>query len=374
MKALSLAVLLSFFAFSTYAAPVCGEVFKSASLPPLDSKKSWGEQIFHSELGRMEVFFDRTEGMTPNQMIDLILSDDGRVVFFRLQSLSRLFDDRGSAFFGEFRAVFKSGEDAIGAVDLAKNLKKTAETLGDAELVAFFAKQESDARVELTQTLETLGLLRSHRVAIAKWKQALSADRSVWGSGPEDKVYLISSMMEYAKDLQKKSEKLKFDHDDIEQGLHELRRRIRWVTISIQALDGLVAYSEAAPMAPKVSEWFAEILKINPDVLNSKYVKLSEPRVPNPILVPRKEFALLSQIVTSIGTKKDNAEAQLYVRLALEKMGASPARKAALQAKLLELQKAEVVDHRALSVEYQNRLNETELLKQFAKNLKFLNL
>jgi hypothetical protein len=372
MKHLIAALMISLVGGSALAGPVCAQVFK-AEVPAFDAKTSWGLQIFDYELSRLGNFMGSMEGKDNNQKIDFILAQDGRTAFFRLQAAARVFQDRDPKYFDGMRAVFKSSEDAIGKVDLAKTLKDTAATIQDAELVKYFSLQEQAARKDLIDNLGDLGLLDTPAEAIAHWKKSLDKSDKRWQSGKEDKDFLISYMSKYAKELQEKTEKMKFDKADIEEGYHELRRRIRWVTIQVSAFEGLVVYADVAALKPKVQTWFDEMSKANADLLTNKYIQFKPAKIAKPMVIPQREFAMLGNLVTQIGTSKNSAEAQIYFREALEALGSSEARISEVEKKLQELQKTEEVDHRALSVGIQKRLNETELLNHFAKDLEKLN-
>ena len=63
-----------------------------------------------------------------------------------------------------------------------------------------------------------------------------------WKKVSKDKKILIELT---AKDAELLAEKIKdtaFDHADIEEGLHDLRRQLRWISIKLQSLNGYVEY------------------------------------------------------------------------------------------------------------------------------------
>lgn len=93
------------------------------------------------------------------------------------------------------------------------------------------------------------------------------------------------------------------DMADIEHGLHELRRRLRWLSIYATALDGSVQLDQAA----KAPKGWAKYM--TPAVVNNPFNALpkGDPAVV-PVTIPAPLFYALSWLIAELGALKDRAQ------------------------------------------------------------------
>ena len=290
---------------------------------------------------------------------------------FRLQSTAKIYSARDDKFFGDLRAEFKTFEDRLGAIGLAKDLRKEAEKLGNDDLVRKFKLQEREATESLREFLNEGGWLKNSAEAIGRIRKSLK-NYDGWTSVKKDREFVIGEMKDSVKELRNDVEKMKFDKVDIEKGLHELRRRLRWVIIQLTSFDGFVVRQDEK-LPKDLQQWFDQLHQANPKMTESKYLRFSDPLVADPIKVPLKLQSMIGELVELIGKQKDKAEAIIYIKEALNEPGLSSTNRAELTKKLEELMGTDNVDHRELSVQYMEKLNDTKLLKEFSEQLEEMN-
>jgi hypothetical protein len=111
------------------------------------------------------------------------------------------------------------------------------------------------------------------------------------------------------------------DLDDVEHGLHELRRKLRWLSIYATSLDGAVQLDTAA-RAPK---GWARYL--TPAVVNNPFNALpkGDGRA-EPLRLPAPLFYALSWLIAELGALKDRAQWTEVVAHGLDAVGLGDAK------------------------------------------------
>jgi hypothetical protein len=363
------ALILSLLLFSSvgFSQSICADFFDASNAAQsFDPKRPWGEQIFVRDLDVVQEAFTSTRTLTAVEQVEVLLKNDVRRSIFRLQSLSRIYDEMDSDRFGELRDIFKGLEDKIGQLELAKSKKKAAIRIEEPGLVKIFEKQEAAALAIVLKSFKDLGIAKSPEQFFGELKKKVR-NSDEWSSAKDDRLYLAETINSEIKALHKEIKANKFDDKDIEKGLHELRRRLRWIVIGVTTLRGTIQFKEEANLPEPIEAWFNEMKTANPDIMQNKFLTVSDSVVKNPLLIPHKMFAMVAELVQTIGASKDNAEMQIYLTEAMEQSGASAARVAQVESKLESAYLVEKVDHQALSREIQKRITETDLLKELRK-------
>lgn len=335
-------VLLSLFLTgpSVFAA---GESLKCTALLR-DPSRSVSENLFVRKLTQIRSTFSSVKKRVPEQdpeaFVDAIMKEDFRALFFHLQALGRIYKDRNEKVIERLWVESKAMEDAIGAVDLLKSVTKESQRCNLPEVTAKIAPDLQSAKRKLRAVFEDLKWMNDDR-AFANLLDSLS--QISWKSDQKENEYFRSEFHSYVIGLRKKIKNDAFSDPDIEKGLHELRRRIRWILIYAQAGDGLV--TDRGP--------HEDLLRKNLHYLQSVDMgafHLSTPWVKNPISIPRVIFATVRHFVVEIGTEKEKSEIQIQ----LQKYGAN-------------LSNEILVDPESLAQKYQKQIREDGVLKALEK-------
>jgi hypothetical protein len=250
------------------------------------------------------------------------------------------------------------------------SLHKTGDGLNEKKLSERFAKQEKEAREKMIEAMKESGLWDEPEETLAELREDF-ADKGKWVTGKHEKTALLRIIAGYVLDLNDAVKANKFDHADIEKGLHELRRRLRWIGMQVTTLSGVVELADEASLDAKLKTLIKDAQTKNPKMMTSKYMKVEEALVDNPIQVPRQTLAMITEYVSRIGASKDNAEMQIYIEEAMK--GDDVSNKDGVDQKLQDLLKSGKVDHQAMARAIQAEIAKSNLLEVFVKKLAEMN-
>ncbi|GEM_PF-2250544 len=338
------------------------------------NETAYGLQAFKLNLERIRTNLSKAKGLTDEQKIRYFLSSDTRIVFFRLQSLARIYEKAYDLpFFTEKKDFFKRFEDLIGKVDLYNGLMATSRKIKQPRLVKYFEDKKTLAGKNLLEALEEEGFTSNPSRKIDSIYQEL-AEFSDWKDADKDLRLHIKRLAKETRKLLDEVKERKFTQDDIELGLHELRRKLRWPLIHIQTLNRLTVYDESDKTPAGVQAYFNVMLAQNPKILKSSFLRMTLPDIKHPAQIPLIPHAMLTDIVSEIGIQKDKAEADIYIAEAMRELGFEARTQAKVMADLITTTaRTEVLDHKALADKYQSELESSGLLLYYAEQLEKLN-
>lgn len=237
-----------------------------------------------------------------NEEIANTLLSSGRPASFSLQALCRLYSDADPKF-KEIRDDFKRLEDGIGQYDKWASIYNSA--------------------VSEHQDQATLDRLKGQRdQALTTFTQMLSDRKFLVPAGQTSRMQEIQSFLEahdwktrkddrelILKALGKEMEDLEETHYDMTileygDGVHELRRDLRWVLIEQLSLNGMIVGNEAACSI--------EAYKTTPN--DNRYGALrSSATEPNPCKIDACLIYQAAKTVSDIGDIKDQAETEVNI-------------------------------------------------------------
>ena len=184
--------------------------------------------------------------LPPAALADSLIEAKARTQLFRLEGLLRLYL-KARPDLDKYRLEVKALEDSLGAYSFASDSLNFAKD-------TFKAQNQSsgpDAARQAAQDKVLESLKNGKDAAHAEFtkavaKSTLAADlpklRSLvvskfsgW-TASKDLDYVKGELLGMLKDVKDGT----FDFNKLEDGIHEYRRRLRWVPIDIDALDGLI--------------------------------------------------------------------------------------------------------------------------------------
>lgn len=339
-----------------------------------NENQAYGLQVFLFNIEQLQTKFHEALSEYKTNSDKLSLRGDIRVLFFKLQSLSRTYEKAfDDSFFTEQRAFFKKFEDLFGKVDLQHSLLKQSEKLGEPDLVKHFTAAKKKATKDLLTELQSSGFLDTKRNIFTHLKsEFLKFDD--WKKPAKDKKIQVKLLISEARKLSQDIQEREFTNEDLELGLHELRRKLRWLVIHVQSLNGLTKYAKEANLKSSTKVLLAEYLDTNPKLLESPFLRMRTPDISDAIVIPQNSHALLSEIVSRIGSEKDKVESSLYLLQAAEQLGLSTEVRTNLEQKILSMnglqQKA---DPKSRVEFYQSLIEDSHILENYVENLEKLN-
>ncbi len=270
-----------------------------------------GKEIFNLHLSKVENLLNEAKNQ---QNPALWLFENGlRTPMFMLEATARVYEKvYDNKDLEKRKEQIKLVEDAIGAVDyynayaieLATNLKIKP------KIIDYLHKQKELKLAELNKILEDENWLDGKR--IEKIKSTLNDIK--WLS-EKDEFAKIKKF--FAKAVEKINEfmtETTFDFDHVEDDIHELRRRLRWLSIYTQALNSVFKYAESNE---KVTDYLKKYS--TQETINSKFNILPTAlKFEKPIDINKNYFFALSWIIAELGKIKDEGLRVLVLKEAIE--------------------------------------------------------
>jgi hypothetical protein len=247
-------------------------------------------------------------------LIDVVMSKDLRRQVFLMEGISKLYADIHGKPAERVYVSVKALEDRLGRYSMTKSNLAAAEKVGAAPAVIALLKADVDASRDALKALlaaewmpDAKGRIPAMRDIVEKWGEA------PWGSYDKD---LKAVRAELSRRLEK-IETTPFDMNELEDGIHELRRQLRWFPIYAESLNGVFQLDDTTHPIKAYEPMLTQ------PIATSKYVDLPpSTREQTTISVPKSVYCALMQLTLDLGALKDTGEpvhfiADAYVRAGL---------------------------------------------------------
>jgi hypothetical protein len=236
-----------------------------------------------------------------------------RTHLFMLEGLCRCFGNlHNRKRFDWMRHEFKSLEDALGAIDYYDDIaqKIAANKKIPAPVKQYLQAQTREKIQHLNDLLEQEAWIGHSPKKLRKIRKKLaSATRS--SEREEIKAirdYYISSINSISAFLKKTGPVF----SDMENDVHEFRRKIRWLSIYPHALRGGIQFGEPEKMPAHMKKYMTK------ETLDSRYNVFPAPDGSRHILLLNKHaFLSLSWLIAELGRLKDSGLMVMGIREAL---------------------------------------------------------
>lgn len=228
-----------------------------------------------------------------------LLLNDLRTPMFMLESLSKIYTKfHNKAFFTELKERFKEIEDALGAIDHhAEFLREFHEDEKISESIKSYLENKTREKIATFNEILIKGGWHSGKtitkinegLEIAKWQEE------------EEEIANIEKY--YYKQIEKIQEfiiETTFDFDNIEDDVHELRRKLRWLSIYPQAFQGAIQLHETKESAIQLEKYLTE------ETVSSPFNQLPESKsLSHHLFLEKNHFLALSWMIDDLGNLKD---------------------------------------------------------------------
>jgi hypothetical protein len=251
-----------------------------------------------------------TAGATANPALS-VYQQKGRNILFMLEALGRIYQEiHNKKTFEKLTNKFKKLEDLLGEIDYYDSfynqfsLVKSVPT----PILEHIQTKRNAAIEKLNIRLAEKEWIGKKQKQIQKINAKLnSAD---WLSEHDDTIAIKNL---YEKDAHAGSNdynEQKIDLTDIESGLHELRRKLRWLSIYPQATKGLFQLTPTIPTPEYLQKYFTAETVTSPfntmPPANGETIKLS-----------KGYFLALSWLIAELGKLKDEGLKILLLKEAI---------------------------------------------------------
>jgi len=294
---------------------------------------------FDIHLNKISTFLE--EAKTTEDPAVYLFQNDFRAPLFQLEALARIYSSTGpdKKKFDKMREKFKLLEDILGSIDyfdaygkLFFNNEKIPE-----DVKSYFSHKEQQAVSKLNKLLKSEGWLNGKQL------EKINHDLKKTGWKDKDKQHKrllkfyrseVEEIMDFAKDG-------KVAFTDVESGIHEFRRKLRWLSIYAQALQGCIMLVGVEQEELELENYLTD------SVLCSPYNRLPpvEDKKLHPLLLSKYGFFALSWMIEQLGILKDRGLGLLALSEAIkETEGIKSEKDAILQAKKYLGNKAPSID------------------------------
>lgn len=262
----------------------------------------------------LEKFTDKLQNSVQQQLSQssyplgkLIYHNDGRTPFFQLQGLARIEVKAGKnrkqaeGWLIEFKKI----EDALGKYDYWHTMKeKNSVWKFPAEVEQFFEQQAHFHLGVLEERLISQGWITHNNdgyqyseKAIKHYKKNMKNQE--WYNPIKESKKLAKLLRDEAYEIHEKITNKSIDLNELESGVHEFRRKLRWLGIYSSCLMGKIQFSNAE-QSEKLSHYITNERK------SYKFNQLpSSKKIESPVSFLRGGFYAMSEIISAIGDIKD---------------------------------------------------------------------
>jgi hypothetical protein len=240
-----------------------------------------------------------------------------RTPLFMLEALAKMYSGiHNKKKFAELKEHFKLLEDALGAIDYydAFSKKFSSNKIIPAAVATYLQAQTREKIQRLNELLTENKWLGSNGERMKKIQKKLG--KADWLKEEKEIKQInefyghaIYGIVEFVR-----ADKFKFQN--VEADIHELRRKLRWLSIYPQALQGCIQLGKSKTTAKAVSKYCTK------EILNSPFNKMPDAGDSNYfLLLDQNYFYALSWMIAELGKLKDSGLSIIAIKEALQQTG-----------------------------------------------------
>jgi hypothetical protein len=231
----------------------------------------------------------------------VLFQSNARQALFCLEALARIYKGiHNKKRFERMRLMFKSLEDQLGKIDYyyAYINEFSAQKNFPDILLNNLNQHYKHELLILESMLLNDGWLNENNSILAIIKEEL--ETADWLNSKKEKTEIGKSIIGQIEEIEDKYDAGILNFNDLEHGLHEFRRQLRWISIYAQALNGLVQLKIIENSHAKMDIYLTKEVILNPyNKMPPLLIKI------NPIIIQSANFYSLSWLITESGNLKD---------------------------------------------------------------------
>lgn len=249
-------------------------------------------------------------------VVDELIKNTNRADLFELEALLRVYEvDYADTLEGFLSEDIKPFEDELGKLlDLREGIAFSEKVGAPKRVLAYLKGREEGQREKFKNFLKDHQFIGEDRSKSPLVQLQEAVEETDWAGKKSDRKLVLKAFRKLFKEI----EKGKYDMNQLEAGLHEFRRDLRWIPIYLRSFPDLFKLDNREFSAIHIS-------KEDP-ILKSPYSKLPSPRnrVSFPILFPKMGLLALNKMVDSLGKAKDIGKMEELLIHALKESGTAP--------------------------------------------------
>ncbi len=249
---------------------------------------------FEKSFAVLRAIFAETD---PRKIIDQLIAK-GRGPLFSIEGLARIYEDQYPETMTSLRDQSKEFEDRLGTlVDLGEHVAYAKEIGASDRVMRLLRKKVTEDREAFLIWLQENKWVDTDDFRLEKWERKVAA--TDWDGPKKDRRYVLEQLIASTKQLRHND----WDLSELQDGVHDFRRRLRWLSIYSQSLADLMVMDDRT-----LNRWDAILTE---PIASSQYADLpSADKLKFPILLPRALHLELTQAIYGLGNAKNAGEAQ----------------------------------------------------------------
>ncbi len=243
-----------------------------------------------------------------------LYKNNARTPFFMLEGLAKMYIAiHNKKKFTKLKEQFKLVEDVLGAIDYydAFSIEFSGNKKIPATVTAYLQAQTREKIQSLNELLKEKEWLGDDNKRIKKIQKKLS--EADWLK-PEDELKEMNEFYgQSIYEIVAFTEKENFHFENVEADVHELRRKLRWLSIYPQAVRGCIQLSQAKKAPKHLEKYLTEA------IITSPFNKMPE-AAGNEVflLLDQNYFYALSWMIAELGKLKDDGLRIIALKEALQ--------------------------------------------------------
>jgi hypothetical protein len=254
-----------------------------------------------------------------NEPALVIYKSNARQSLFYLQALARIYKEtHNKKRFEKMRLAFKMFEDQLGKIDYYDGfIKLFSKNKAVPKSIFQNLKQHYDLElINLNEFLLKHNWINTEKPKIASIQKELAT--ASWKKVEEERSAIAKVLIKYIEEIEYKYEIGILNFNDLEHGVHEFRRQLRWISIYTQALNGLVQLKPIENSHPSLNTYLTK------SVLESPFNKMPEVvSISKSICFQSANFYALSWMIAESGQLKDEGLSTVCLETAMAEIGMS---------------------------------------------------
>jgi len=256
---------------------------------------------------RFDFYLEKLEGLIKQSMNEInpalwLYNNDARTVIFMLEGLAKLYAGlHNKKRFEKIKDDLKLLEDGLGAIDYYDAFAREFATYNNfpTEIISYLQAQTREKIQHLNDILQQRNWIGENADRIKKIRKKLNdAD---WMKDKEEVESIEKFYKNSVEDIIEFFVSVNNKITEIESQVHELRRKLRWLSIYPRALQGVIQLTDHNAKEDHLVKYLTE------ETIHSPFNKMPDAGNNQYFLMLEKNYFLsLSWVISSLGKLKDN--------------------------------------------------------------------
>ena len=231
-----------------------------------------------------------------------LYQNNARTPLFMLEGLAKLYSGiHNQKKFSKLKEHFKLLEDALGAVDyydsIARHLANNKKM--PLEINQYLLAQTREKIQHLNELLIEKKWIGKKNERLQKIRKKLKDSNWLDDEKEINEINIFYGKAIY--EIIEFTHSINYHFDNMEEDVHELRRKLRWLSIYPQGLQGCIQLAESQTSTKNLKKY------LTIEIINSPFNKMpSAGGNQNILLLDKNYFLSLSWIIAELGKLKDN--------------------------------------------------------------------